>query len=100
MLDPRVRLAGHGYGNHLEVHHVVAWRSSVALVAIHRVSGWMAELGNVPSVGRMAGRTVHAEERSMPVLIAVAGETIERRFLRRKARVEANGIESAISLFR
>lgn len=61
LVDASVRFPGDCGGDHLEVHHVMAGRSLVALGAVTRIAGGVSEIGNGPAVGCMAGRTVSAK---------------------------------------
>ncbi len=89
--EPRVLHAGHRHGDHLEVLHVVARRGLVALVAVGRERGWVAELGDGPAaLGEARGvarGAVGPEERAVRVLVRVAGVAVEGGFLGPDARV-------------
>src|SRR6266568_7516254 len=78
LLHARMFLPCHHHRNHVEVMHVMAWRSLMALRAFGRTCRRMQEPGNLPRLGAMAVRTFPSEQVTMRASVAVATEAIER----------------------
>lgn len=64
--------------HHLEVHHVVARWSLVALRTIHRQRRRMAKLPDRPSACPVTVGAVRSEQRTVRILVRVAGCAVER----------------------
>ena len=71
-------LAGYLFRNHVEVHHVVAGRSLVALRAVCGSRRRMLKRCDCPFSQTVALGAVSAEQRQVPVLGGMASNAIER----------------------
>lgn len=77
LLDIRVRLTGHLLRDHLEVHHVMAGRRLMALRAIERAGGRVAEFRNRPHRRRVTRGAVVTEQPKVAVVIPMACGAVE-----------------------
>ena len=93
-----LRHAGGRHRNHLEVHHVVARRSLMALGAVQGSGRGMAELRNGPCDGAVTLRAVLAEQSEVPVLGPVACGAIQYHLLLRQAGASQPGCYLAVWL--
>ena len=73
----RIFLSGNLLRNHVEVHHVVARRSLVALSAVERAWRRMLEFSNSPTGCCVALCAVYAEQSQVPVFSGVASSAVE-----------------------
>ncbi len=76
--DLRVFLAGNGFGDHVEMHHVVTWGGLMALGAGGRVRRRVLVALDCPFRSRMALGTILAKQPEVPVLGRMASQAIER----------------------
>jgi len=85
--NARILLARDLLRHHVEVHHVVARWSLVALRAVDRIGRGMLELGQRPLRGCMTARALGAKQADMFVFGGVAHLAIERHLEGAHARV-------------
>lgn len=78
LFDAGVFLPGDALVHHFEVHHVVARRGLVTLVALLRLWRWMQEACDLPGFGLMTIGTLLADQSFVPVAVTMAGRAIER----------------------
>lgn len=97
LLDLCFGLAGDLLGDHAKVHHVVAGGGLVALRAVHRSGGRVAELGDRPGRRRVAGCAVGAEQFKVPVIVLVTCGTVKNHFLCGEVRVRPGRLGGAIA---
>lgn len=76
LLDPRT-FAGDALGDHLEVHHVVAWRRQMTLRALSRARRRVAKLGDPPCRQRVAATALRAEEPLVRIAVGMAARAVE-----------------------
>ena len=86
LADLRVRLARDAHRNHLEVHHVMAWRGLVTLAAGLRDGRRVAEFRDRPLRRAVTSRAVRAEESHVAVFGLVARCAVEQRFFPEQLR--------------
>ena len=98
LVDLGVILFRDGHRNHLEVHHVVARRSLMALGAVQGSGRGMAELRNGPCDGAVTLRAVLAEQSEVPVLGPVTCGAIQYHLLRRQAHAPRPRVYFAVWL--
>ena len=73
----RIFLSGNLLRNHVEVHHIVARRSLVALSAVERAWRRMLEFSNSPTGCCVALCAFYAEQSQVPVFSGVASSAVE-----------------------
>lgn len=87
-----VHLPGDRHRDHLEVHHIVAGRSLMALGARLAGGGGMAEFGEGPFFGAVALGAVGAEQTVVAVLGPVATDAVEQGFFAAKLRLKQGAV--------
>ena len=82
-----VRLPGNHLVNHFKVHHVVAWRSLMALRATRRARRRVYEAGDCPLRRAVTLRAVLPEQLKMRVFVRVATGAVQSHLRPRDLRV-------------
>lgn len=73
LFDAGTFLTGDALIHHFEVHHVVAGRGLVTLVALLRLWRWMQEAYDLPGFGLMTVGTLLAAQSFVPLAVTMAG---------------------------
>ena len=97
LVHPCVRFTGHGGRNHLKMHHIVTWRSLMALAAIMGPRRGMSIFSHSPAIGSVTLCAVRAEQALMLIVITVTGETIENRLRSAYSWMKANPYAKSIN---